>query len=295
MKFFRRLFKEKLFSASNRIETAPLTEKQIKEVTQKWLNIKPPQIQVGCSQSVGKYRDHNEDTLYALQTILLNKDTDIPLGLFIIADGMGGHQYGDIASDVATKTVAKRITSEIISLQQGMGPEDLSLHEMLEDSVLEAHNEVLAAAPGGGTTLTVLFMMGEQVNVAHVGDSRVYFFYMDGRIDVITKDHSLVHRLIELGQITQEEAAIHPQRNVLYKAIGQGDPIKPDITTLKVPKPGYILLCSDGLWGLVNEQEMFRIIKSEENLPKACNNLVEAANNNGGPDNISVILIRYLE
>jgi len=111
-------------------------------------------------------------------------------------------------------------------------------------------------------------------------------------MDVLTRDHSLVKRLVELGQITPEEAAIHPKRNVLYRALGQGEPFEPDVHSATAPNAGYLLICSDGLWGVVPETEMFRLITSAESPQQACQNLVIAANEAGGPDNITAILVR---
>jgi protein phosphatase len=113
-------------------------------------------------------------------------------------------------------------------------------------------------------------------------------------MQVITQDHSLVHRLVELGQISEQEALVHPQRNVLYRALGQSEPFRPDILTHPMPRPGFLLMCSDGLWGVLSEKEMFQIITSARNPAIACKNLVDAANAAGGPDNISVILVQYL-
>jgi protein phosphatase len=109
----------------------------------------------------------------------------------------------------------------------------------------------------------------------------------------VTRDHSLVRRLIELGQITEKEAQVHPQRNVLYRALGQGEPLEADISTFQLPHPGYLMLCSDGLWGVVSDMDIFRIVSSASHPSLACRNLIEAANTAGGPDNISVILVEY--
>jgi protein phosphatase len=169
-----------------------------------------------------------------------------------------------------------------------------ALHELMQNGISEAQQAVLRHAPGGGTTLTSAFILGDQVTLAHVGDSRAYFIYPDGRMQTVTRDHSLVRRLQELGQITDKEAAEHPQRNVLYRALGQSEPFEPDINTYPFPNGGYLMLCSDGLWNVISEAEMFPIIKSAPSLPIACQRLIEAANNAGGPDNISVILIQYV-
>jgi PPM family protein phosphatase len=128
--------------------------------------------------------------------------------------------------------------------------------------------------------------------VAHLGDSRGCVVYHDGRIETITRDHSLVKRLEELGHITPEEAANYPHRNVLYRALGQGDVLEPDIFTVPFPSSGTVVICSDGLWGVITDQELIRIARDSTNLQRACQGLVSAANAAGGPDNISVILVQ---
>ena len=114
-------------------------------------------------------------------------------------------------------------------------------------------------------------------------------------MNVLTRNHSLVMRMIELGQLTEEEAAVHPQRNVLYRALGQGEPFLPDVTTFPIPKSHYFLICSDGLWGVVPEEEISQIILSAPNPQVACQLLVNAANDHGGPDNITAILVQLPE
>jgi protein phosphatase len=158
----------------------------------------------------------------------------------------------------------------------------------------EAQRAVLKAAPGSGTTLTAVLVLGDQMTIGHVGDSRAYAIRPDGRSELITRDHSLVKRLEELGQITRSEAAAHPQRNVLYRALGQGEILEADIFTTQFPQPGDLLLCSDGLWGVVPEDDLAKIINNAPNLASACHNLVTAANESGGPDNISAILVQLL-
>jgi protein phosphatase len=135
-------------------------------------------------------------------------------------------------------------------------------------------------------------ILGNQLTLAHVGDSRAYLVGKNGGMEALTRDHSLVKRLVELGQITVDEAAVHPQRNVLYRALGQGEPFDPDVSSIRLPETGYLLLCSDGLWSVVTEENMHRIIMDALGMEMACQMLVDAANAAGGPDNISAILIR---
>jgi protein phosphatase len=171
---------------------------------------------------------------------------------------------------------------------------DESFQEIMQAAVSEAQRSIQREAPGSGTTLTAALVVGQQITVAHVGDSRAYFVYPDGRIEAITRDHSLVQRLQELGHITQEEAENYPHRNVLYRALGQGEILEPDIFNIGFPQPGILMLCSDGLWGVVAEQDLVRAINEAPNLQRACQNLVTAANIAGGPDNISVVLVQLI-
>ena len=114
------------------------------------------------------------------------------------------------------------------------------------------------------------------------------------RVERLTRDHTLVERLFELGQLSASEAALHPQRNVLYRALGQSEPFRPDINTYSLPEMGSMLICSDGLWGTVPDDEISQIVHSASSLTLACHKLIEAANAAGGPDNISAILVQYL-
>jgi serine/threonine protein phosphatase PrpC len=253
-----------------------------------------PQLIAGCGQSVGKQREHNEDALFSLTTTLANNASNLPFGLYIVADGMGGHQHGEVASEMATRAMAEYVIRNLYTplISVTPKPPSQSLQEILANGVNAAHEAIVDTISGGGTTLTTVLVLGKQMIIGHVGDSRVYTVDMHGIMRPLTRDHSLVKRLEELGQLTPEEAAIHPQRNVLYRALGQGEPFEPEIITTPLPQPGYLLVCSDGLWGVVPENELGKIIISADNPFQACQEMVDAANDAGGPDNISAILVR---
>lgn len=258
------------------------------------LGLELPQLLSSCAQSVGRQRDHNEDSLYAMTTMFASNGTRIPFGIYIVADGMGGHQHGEVASEIACLSMAEHIVENLYNhvITTDPEPPDDPLREILQNGVRVAHNAILDFAPGGGTTLTGVVIMDNQMAIAHVGDSRVYSVNLSGTLKSLTRDHSLVKRLEELGQLTPEEAAVHPQRNVLYRALGQGEPFEPEIITAPTPKSGYLLICSDGLWGVVPEKELGMLIKNNSTLHQACQEMVDAANEAGGPDNISAILVR---
>ncbi len=278
------------------VQTSPLSEEQLVIQDEQDTLGRPAQLVMASGQSDGMQRDHNEDTLFTLSSVLADGVRDISLGVCIVADGMGGHRNGKVASGVAARTVAnilvKQIYTHFLDIQQNSLNE--SIQEIINHALVEAHKSVLRLAPGGGTTLTCALIIGEQVTIGHIGDSRAYSISNDGNMQQITKDHSLVQRMVELEEITQEEASSHPQRNVLLKALGQTETILPDVQNFPLPKNGHLLLCSDGLWGVVTEKEMLAIINKDKDIAEACKKMVETANEHGGPDNISVILVKCI-
>jgi PPM family protein phosphatase len=277
------------------VNTLPLAVDQLAMSSMPIARMEPQQFNSASGQSVGKQRDRNEDSLFAFSTCMGGDTTSAPLGLFVVADGMGGHQFGEVASSTAVRTMAnyllKQFHAYLINPSEGMQE---PLQDMMRAAITEAQRAVTQAAPGSGTTMTAALVLGGQMTIGHVGDSRAYALHPDGRVDVLTRDHSLVKRLQELGQISQEELAGHPQRNVLYRALGQGEVLEPDIFTIPFLQPGYLLLCSDGLWSVLPEEEMCKLVTSAPNIHIACQNLISAANKAGGPDNISVLLVQLI-
>lgn len=251
-------------------------------------------IKFAHAQSVGRLRDHNEDTLLTL-TSTFEGDERIPsFGLYVVADGMGGHSLGERASAVAARSVAYEVARRVYLaiLNEDHGDERAPLQEVLLAALTEANRSVGRAVSEGGTTGTVALIFNDQLIIGHVGDSRAYLITHTG-LEQLTRDHSLVQRLQELGQLTPAEAAVHPQRNVLYRAIGQGEGLEVDVHSHRLSGGMKILLCSDGLWGLVNDTVIVDIVWKAADLQTACNQLVVAANAAGGPDNITAVLIEY--
>ena len=277
------------------ISTTPLTGEQFEGLSTPIARVEPQQLMTGCAQSVGKQRDHNEDCLFSFTATIGGESHNSPLGLFIVADGMGGHQFGEVASRTAVRTIAnymlKHLHPYLVNPAEGM---DEPLQDLMRSAIDDAQRAVTQAAPGSGTTLTAALVLGQQMTIGHVGDSRAYALHVDGRCEVLTRDHSLVKRLEELGQISSDEAAAHPNRNVLYRAIGQGDVLEPDIFTLPFPQPGHLLICSDGLWSVLPEDALFKLVHAAPTIIDACQDLVTAANNAGGPDNITALLVQLI-
>ncbi len=264
-------------------------------VNTKLVGYSSPHISVGYGLSVGKQRTHNEDAYFTLTTMFSYNETELPFGLYVIADGMGGHKNGEIASELAIRTIVGFVLQEIYTPLMSLDPEqgDLSFQEVFHQGIEKANSEIIRKSYGGGTTVTAILIVGDQMTIAHVGDSRVYSVDKKGSLEALTRDHSLVKRLQELGQITSEEAAVHPQRNVLYRALGQGEPFDPEIISTKRPESGYLLACSDGLWSIVDNEILSRVIKSGVSAQDICDRLIDSANEAGGPDNISAILIEF--
>lgn len=280
---------------SKGVKTTPLSEEQLLEAVKKDTAYEHNHITAAFAHSIGLQRDHNEDAVFMFSGSILYREKEQNLGLYIVADGMGGHKNGAAASSSAARVFGTAVLEKffIPIFDPELNSPSASIQEIMENAVKSAQFAVQKDAPGGGTTLTAGLVVGDQVTLAHVGDSRSYFIHLDGRSSILTQDHSLVHRLVELGQLDEEMAKIHPQRNVLYRAVGQTDPFIPDIATHQIPRPGYLLICSDGLWGVVNNENIVKIVLDNKVPANACEALVEAANQAGGPDNISVILAMF--
>lgn len=300
--FFKKLFntttKEPASSPPrSESETIPLSPDRLGEMLEtQQLKYELVQLVAASGQSVGKQRELNEDSLLLITSTMAGNAGNTPFGLYIVADGMGGHQYGEVASNTAMRTFSGHILRTFHSYLFNIPsqPANESLQDIMSAGVTLAQEAIQRDAPGSGTTLTAALVLGNKVTIAHVGDSRAYAVYPDGRFDLLSRDHSLVGRLEELGQITAEEAANHPQKNVLYRALGQGEVLEPDLFSVVFPETGMLMLCSDGLWGVLSEQQMHQAINDAPTLENACQNLVNAANAAGGPDNISVVLVKMI-
>jgi serine/threonine protein phosphatase PrpC len=259
------------------------------------ISLAPKRLLIGVAQHVGRVRTHNEDVLLAFSGELAGLESMPHFGLFVVADGMGGHALGELASSIAARTVAREALNRILPFLLANPDADTdrpSLQEIMEQAMNAANQAVFAGVPeGGGTTLTCALLIGEQVVLSHVGDSRAYLITPD-TFEQLTRDHSLVQRLQELGQLSAAEAAVHPQRNVLYRAVGQGDGLEVDVESHRLPPGGSLLLCSDGLWGLVPNERIQTLVRQAPSLQAACEALVAAANTAGGPDNITAVMVQ---
>jgi protein phosphatase len=249
---------------------------------------------VGYATDVGQVRVLNEDSLVEASVSSVFRSTGTPIGVFGVADGMGGHSAGDVASQTASRVIVQRATAEILP-RAADGQPLPDPEEWLRDTIRAAneavHEKRRTAENDMGTTLVVALVAGGQVSIANVGDSRAYRLSRE-EIEQITTDHSLVERLVSVGQISREEAAVHPQRNVIYRTIGDKPDVEIDLTHKSLLPGEALLLCSDGLSGPVPDEKMWHIWRTSTSPQEACERLVEAANQAGGEDNITVIIVQ---
>jgi PPM family protein phosphatase len=247
----------------------------------------------GQATDVGMVRTNNQDAVFSFVSTSRSSQQRPDFGLFVVADGMGGHHDGEKASAITASMVASYITHHIFlpMLNSDDDTERVPVTESMIAAVQKANTDIIAKVPDGGTTLTAVAVIGDLAYVAHVGDSRIYLVTKDN-IEQITRDHSLVQRYVELNLLTREEASVHTQKNVLYRALGQSETLEVDALTRRLPPNAKLMLCSDGLWNLVTEEEIADIVSKHSNPQEACDKLVALANAHGGSDNITVILLR---
>ena len=228
---------------------------------------------------VGRKREINQDYVYA---------TDESLGtlpnLLVVADGMGGHKAGDFASKYTVEVLEEELKHTLKE-----GPE-----EILCDAVQTANHKLIEAAgkdiklEGMGTTLVAATVIGHTLYFVNVGDSRLYLINKD--IRQLSRDHSLVEEMVRLGGLNEEEAKHHPDKNIITRAIGAKEKVEADFYEFSLKKGDIILMCSDGLSNMVEDEEIFAIIKGARDIVEAGQSLIERANENGGKDNIGVVL-----
>ncbi len=232
-------------------------------------------VKAGARSDIGRMRQRNEDAY-------LVKD-----GLFVVADGMGGHRGGDVASTLAVQTIESGASAKV-TLQELVGEIQKANRAVLERG--EADRDLR----GMGTTITAVIAEDAKVHVAHVGDSRAYLL-REGSLQQLTEDHTLVQRMVREGRLTEDEAAHHPQRSVLTRALGVDEDIPVDELSLDVHAGDRLLVCSDGLTSMVDRERIQKILEDERDPQAACDRLIDAANKAGGDDNITVIVLDFEE
>lgn len=245
-------------------------------------------LEIAAATDPGVVRSHNEDAV----------DADASLGLAILADGMGGYNAGEVASGMATTLLATELERHIRSEQAHGEPAADWPEVLLREEIKRANSAIYQAAQsqsqyaGMGTTLVVAQFHDSQLTVAHVGDSRLYRL-RDGQLNQLTRDHSLLQEQIDSGLLTPEQAKLSLNKNLVTRAIGVDPDVEPEIHRYDVAVDDIYLLCSDGLHDMMGDEDIALVMTSlAGNLELAASQLIDMANDNGGRDNVSVILIR---
>lgn len=253
-------------------------------------------VEVGKASQKGMVRSHNEDSLVSFELLFDEDATERFLGLYAVADGIGGYEDGEIASRLALLVFAENVVGSF--LLPGLNSKRHRLNQevalqILTEGVKTANNQVYTQAEksGMGTTLTAVLIINKMAYIANVGDSRVYLLDQ-GRLRQITNDHSLVASLVAAGEITPEEVYTHPRRNIITRCLGTEPDVEVDFFTEELHPGDSLLLCSDGLWEMVRDNEIQEAAIKRDDAQSACERLVKLANQNGGVDNVSVIMVK---
>lgn len=226
---------------------------------------------------------------------------DVERGLFLVADGMGGHGHGDVASRVAIDAIVEHMDRAFERWEQGDGLDESGRRQLgteLKYSIHAAHRSVVSAVAadqtlaGMGTTVVGLLVGAERVAVAHVGDSRVYRL-RSGSMDLVTEDHTWVNEQVKAGYLSPDQARSHPLKSVVTRAVGGDHAIEVDVKEISTAAGDLFLLCSDGLTTMLTDEEIEARLGTEGSLEERCQELVAMANDRGGVDNITVILLSF--
>ena len=265
---------------------------------------KPIRVEVFGKTDLGRTRDHNEDrflvadlTRKAASLLPDVRQHDIgPRGtLLVVADGMGGAAAGEVASEMATDTIYSHLVKTWYG-EDEVTPQRFAfrLKEAVEaaNASIHAHAKAHPEVRGMGTTTTAAGVLNDHLYLTQVGDSRAYLI-RGGQAHQITKDQSLMQRLVEAGELTEEEAAQSERRNIILQALGPDPKVKVDLTHQEVRRGDILVLCSDGLSGQVKKDEIAQVVSATPDLSAACDKLIALANERGGPDNITVVIARF--
>ena len=272
-------------------DTAPLSPDSLDQISGSKVR---ESLEAGTAQSIGLERENNEDSVFMMYGSSYGEEALPEFGLFCVADGAGGLGHGELASSIALRAVVSNLMENAVLKELQLEETDtkLGIEDIARQAIEHANEQVIESANGGVTTLTEAMLINGQMVIGHVGDSRAYLVE-NGRPRLLTRDHSYSWRLVEIGQITPEEAMEHPKRNQLWNAVGQGNNLVIEVDTYPQPHGGYLLICSDGLWGEVPESELSSAVAQHDEPNQACEEMVRAANAAGGPDNITALLVAF--
>ena len=252
-------------------------------------------VGMGWDAGIKRKRDPNEDSIAAIQGTCTYKEQLIPFDLFIVADGMGGHENGQEASRIAIQTMTQSVLQNMVTSTELT---DTLFSKILVHGVQQANMTIWQSnqekGANMGTTLTAALVIGSKAYVVNVGDSRTYMYRRGKGLSQITRDHSLVARLVARGLIASDDIYTHPERNLVERGLGDKRSVEVDCFTVDLHARDWLLLCSDGLWEMVRDPEIERIMKKEGDPSQMSDLLVQAALKGGGVDNVSVIVARVM-
>jgi PPM family protein phosphatase len=237
-----------------------------------------------CSD-VGKMRNINQDAVYYVD--------DEKLPIYMVADGMGGHKSGEYASNLSIHVISRMYDEK----REAMASGELEIPQFINDAFKAANEKIVKEGAEDetikkmGTTLTLIIVKEGEAYIGHIGDSRAYMI-RGGELTQLTHDHSLVAELLRSGSITAEEARVHPQKNVITKALGTDSDINPDIYTKELLKDDILFLCTDGLTNMIEDEDLKNKILMASELQEMCVLLTNEANELGGPDNITILMAK---
>ena len=246
-------------------------------------------LQLSLATDVGRKRQGNEDAVVALMPPDAPATVD---AVFAVADGMGGHEAGEVASAIVVRTLVEKFGPGSPFHAGGAAPGAEDLRQAVQEANATIVSEAQGDKKGMGTTATAGIIEQGRLHIAHVGDSRAYMLRGD-RLYMLTQDHSWVAEQVRAGALKPEEAETHPRRNLLTRALGASGQVEVDAQTIPLEQDDLILLCSDGLHGVVSDQKLREELLRTPDLQAVCDHLVAEANRMGGPDNITVLVARH--
>ncbi len=261
--------------------------------------VRPLKQHYGQATHPGQKHTRNEDAVLTFLYEKAQQGQPIPVGFYMVADGMGGHEAGNVASQIVYRVVTEwvmqsQVLPDLRRITRKLSDENTPTM-VLSEAIQRAHEAVRQHAQvcqcDLGSTVTAVLIIGDVAAIANVGDSRTYLL-REKHLQQLTQDHSLVARLVEARVITPDEARTHPRRNEIYRSLGHDEVVDVDTFTAPLQRGDWLILCCDGLWEMVLDDEIQRIVEASSTPQQACDELVRAANRAGGDDNISVIVVK---
>jgi PPM family protein phosphatase len=266
-----------------------------KQSTDRARHSAPIMTMVGRLSDVGRRRELDEDSLLTAEIMQFTQAGSQVIGLYAVADGMGGTCAGEVASKIIIETITREVTQKVWLPRFASPDVQLDYAAILQAAIEQANTDVLNARTQAqtdmGSTVVAALLIGNHAHIANVGDSRAYLITRD-QITQITKDHSLVQALVDHGTIRAEEVRTHPRRNYILRNVGAQPQLQVDLYQVTIEPSQSLLLCCDGLWEKVLDEQIRDLVNRHANPQDACRALIRAANENGGDDNITCVLVR---